>query len=380
MRLIVSTIGTSILTNLIDRNHSSEKTWYGLLRDAANLQEYQLQPETQHVLDTLGRRAMNALGKDDVARHRRISADLNGIYGVYDGQLPHDSHDIHYLVCTDTAQGRATGLLLEDFLRRRGLQANVLIPTELSTHDTKCFSTGIKALIHWCEETLPAYSKSGYEITFNLVGGFKSLQGYMNTIGMFYADAIVYIFEAVTADLIRIPRLPVQIDSTLIETHGIKLAMMAADHLFAPQDVLDIPDTLLEDIEVDGRIYIGLSAWGALMWNRTKATLLSQDNLLIFPRLTYTERFYNDFKAQRNRQARVKLQETLAKVAHLLEDNHGNTIALKADGALRYEQFRHDSSLCKFRVDRAIRVTCTEGQEGLTLRRYGQEEQVYRNP
>ena len=51
---------------------------------------------------------------------------------------------------------------------------------------------------------MPGYRQSHYRVVFNLVGGFKSLQGYMNTLGMFYADEIIYIFEAPTADLIRI--------------------------------------------------------------------------------------------------------------------------------------------------------------------------------
>jgi hypothetical protein len=50
-------------------------------------------------------------------------------------------------------------------------------------------------VIRWCQDTLPGYRESGYHIVFNLTGGFKSIQGWMQTLGMFYADEIVYIFE-----------------------------------------------------------------------------------------------------------------------------------------------------------------------------------------
>jgi hypothetical protein len=42
----------------------------------------------------------------------------------------------------------------------------------------------------------------------------------MNTLGMFYADEVIYIFEAKTADLIRIPRLPIVNGHLKIRTFG----------------------------------------------------------------------------------------------------------------------------------------------------------------
>ena len=44
-RVIVSTIGTSLLTNQINRANPEEKDWYSQLRDAANLNENDT-PET----------------------------------------------------------------------------------------------------------------------------------------------------------------------------------------------------------------------------------------------------------------------------------------------------------------------------------------------
>ncbi|WP_069470914.1 hypothetical protein [Candidatus Marithrix sp. Canyon 246] len=45
-KLIISTIGTSLLTNQINRANPDEKTWYSQLRDAANFSEAETPIET----------------------------------------------------------------------------------------------------------------------------------------------------------------------------------------------------------------------------------------------------------------------------------------------------------------------------------------------
>ena len=227
-------------------------------------------------------RALCKFLEDDVSTNRRISAELNGIYGIYEGQLPQHSPDLHYLICTDTAQGRQTGKLIKDFLEDRGFAVKIFIPSQLSTKDTGAFATGTKELIKWLDDTVSCL-RGVYDVIFNLVGGFKGLQGYMQTFGAFYADEIVYIFEGST-DLIRIPRLPIQIDTTVIQQYRGQFAMMAARAPCSRKEVIgvaDIPETLLDTMENRGQIYVGLSAWGELIWNQTKEDLLQNDTFLI---------------------------------------------------------------------------------------------------
>jgi hypothetical protein len=87
---------------------------------------------------------------------------------------------------------------------------NVNIPSSngLSTASTQAFAGGIDGVIEFLETEVKPL-RSSYEVVFNLTGSFKSLQGYMNTWGMFYADRIVYIFEGDNSKLITIPRLPI---------------------------------------------------------------------------------------------------------------------------------------------------------------------------
>ena len=380
MHSVLSTIGTSSLTNQINNDDPSE--WRRLLRDSANRKTDELDSETKAVIDTLADRAFEQLLEDDLQINRRISAELNGIYGIYNGKLPQNSPDQHYLICTDTAQGQKTGELIKDFLVDRGLNAYIVTPEGLSTKDTAAFTTGIKELIRWLEDNVPGQRTSGYRVIFNLVGGFKSLQGYMNTFGAFYADEVIYIFEAVTADLITIPRLPIQIDTTVIREYLTEFALMAAGKSYPRRELSDIPETLLEFLEEDNdETDTGLSAWGTLIWNRAKADLLGK-GLLPFPRLAYARTFHNDFNRENDSKARLKLQETLAKVAYTLERAGGHTSDL-IGGSLNYEKLRGEAGKAgvhTFRVTQAARVSCTAADGGLTLRHYGSHDYVYKNP
>ena len=277
MRYIISTIGTSILTNSIDR--ANEGDWFRTLGESANLKEDELSKVSKNVVDTLAGRARKKLSTNDGQLHRRASAELNGIYGIYDGVLPNNSEDQHYLICTDTFQGRTTGNLIKDFLQGKGFEVDIFVPPSLSTKDTNSFTDGIKELIKWLEDNVSWQRDTDDQVIFNLVGGFKSLQGYMQTFGAFYADEIVYIFEG-SSDLIKIPRLPIQIDTTVIQQYRRQFAMINAEapcRITEVPGVEHIPETLWDNIEDKGTTYVGLSAWGTLLWNRTKKDLLKSE-------------------------------------------------------------------------------------------------------
>jgi len=379
VRFVLSTVGTSILTNLIDRGNPTEGTWFGTLRDSANLKQDELTPDTETVINTLADRALEQLLENNPQTNCQISAELNGIYGIYNGQLPTDNNDEHYLICTDTAQGQQTGGLIKNFLESQGFKVDVFTPSQLSTQNPESFTTGTRDLIKWLEDNVPWRRESGYHVIFNLVGGFKSLQGYMNTFGAFYADEVVYIFEAPTADLIKIPRLPIQIDTTIIEEYLTEFALMDAGKLYPIEELEGISETLLEFVEDDGPTYGGLSAWGELLWHRTKSDLLS-GKLLPFQRLAYQQSFINDCQNLNNQQW-TKLQETLAKIAVALENSNGNISQINQQvSGLNFEQLTNLNNICTFRITQGIRVSCEIAGGGLTLRHYGNHDDVYDNP
>jgi len=372
-KFVLSTVGISVLLNVLD---SSEEAWRQQLNRAAN--ERQLADELAHKVDELVERAKALLCEGDVQKNRRLSAELNGLYGIYQGNLSAGKSDMHYLVATDTALGRKAADVICAFLRENGLNVDVYVPDDLSTADPSTFSRGMKDLIHWCENTIPGYRDAGYRVVFNLTAAFKSLQGYLNIMGMFYADEMVYIFET-GSQLLSIPRLPLQIDINALRESRMELAMMAQGHIFPFEQVASIPDGLLE---IDNQESATLSDWGALVWNRVRQDLLGGD-LLPFPRLQYTDTFRRDFK-DAARKDRAELQEVLAKVSGILEDNRGDTSALKRDGGLQYDVYTNKYTkdgrpIGHFRVSQSKRVSCTVEDGALRLRRYG-EHSINDNP
>ncbi|MEJ5376851.1 MAG: putative CRISPR-associated protein [bacterium] len=372
-RLIVSTVGISAFLNILD---ASEDTWRSNLNRAAN--DQQLNNELEEKVDELAQTVAYSLEHGDVLGRRRISAELNGLYGIYGGDLAAGKSDMHYLIATDTALGRKAADVISAFLRENGLNVDIYVPATLSTATPSAFSSGMKELIHWCENTIPSYRDAGYRVVFNLTAAFKSLQGYLNIMGMFYADEVVYIFET-GSQLLSIPRLPLQVDIGALREHRPKLAMMAKGHVFAREQVSKIPSGLL-DIDEQGNAC--LSDWGLLVWNRVRQELLGEE-LLLFPRLQYTDTFSRDFRRAAPAE-RAALQEVLAKVSGLLEDSHGDTAPLKRDGGLQYDVYSGKTTpdgrpIGHFRVSQSRRVSCTAEEGALRLRRYG-EHSINENP
>lgn len=374
-RVIISTIGTSLLTNQINRNNPDESQWYPKLRDTANEKWEHLSDEVQEIIGTLKERAIAKLKAGKISIIRSASAELNGIYGIYQEDLTQGKEDIHYLIATDTAQGFTTAEIVQTFLQQKGINnISIYTPSGLSTASTTNFSEGIDELIVWLQNQIPPRRKD-YKIYFNLVGGFKSLQGYLNTIGMFYADEIIYIFEGVGSELITIPRLPIAVDIAAIEPHTVKLALMDAGAGLSPEQVADVPESLLGEID-DKRV---LSTWGKLIWEQSKNQLLSQ-KLLEFPGIEYKDSFRGDYNSIKSTQERVKLQETLALVSYLLGECHGDTSSLKKHGGVQYDKYVNMGDMDHFRVTQGLRVSCTSAKGVLLLHRYGKEPDVNKNP
>ncbi len=377
--LIVSTIGTSLLTNFAvsceDRSVSL------LLRETANLREKELSQEERETIDRIVQDVETRLSEAKPGEMRRSSAELNGIYGYYGQEVNKKqllARDVHILIATDTYQGKETAHLVERHLRALGVgMVQVLVPYGLSTRDCSSFSTGINQIVKWCEETLPGYARAGYRIVFNLVGGFKGLQGYMNTLGMFYADEIIYIFEAPSADLIRIPRLPVLLDEIpVLRQKAALFAMMVHGYLASREEVEGIPEICLD---FDDQGSCTLSTWGLLIWERNKERVLG-DHLQQFPGLVYEKSFEKDFQAIKDKTRRADLQATLAKVSLLFRSR--GLEGLRSDSGLLYENYAglKRTGIGHFRLNRNWRVSCQAAGSVLRLCHVGSHDYVNNKP
>ena len=378
-KIIVSTVGTSLLTNessgdfrkdIISKSNLSKQE--GQLDDTLpGILEYVIKPKLKEKFST-----------NDLPTYQRMSAELNGIIGIYKGHLDNQPDDLHVLIATDTYQGFETASILEDLLKSKGFATMVYTPKNLSTKNKKAFLEGMKDLLRWFEDenglNIKSYKSNGYEVIFNLTGGFKSLQGYLNVIGMFYADSVNYIFEG-NNEMIEIPKLPIRIEQETFFDNATNFALMSQDLPIPKQSLLGISETLLEEIDSD--MYL-LSAWGELSWNNTKRKVFSK-NLIQFPYIAYQDSFKNDFQTTDREDDKTKLQETITKISKILQENNGDISKLKGgqSGGILYDNYTGKKShIGHFRISDSIRVSCIYENQTLKLRHYGSHDYVNDNP
>jgi putative CRISPR-associated protein (TIGR02619 family) len=231
-----------------------------------------------------------ALFAETLSNARSLSAEVNGILGIYENQIQQAKADLHILLHTDTLQGELAAHTLNDWLAKCEINAYCQRIERLNTENLEAFHEGINSLLHWAAETIPGYRQSGYNVVFNLVGGFKSFQGFMQSLGMFYADELVYIFES-SNQLLRMPRLPVDLNHSareLLETHALVIRKLDAglpiNDLSA---IVSLPETFLYRFGGE----FDLSPWARLVWKQHKPNLYrSSPQPSISPLLVLSEK------------------------------------------------------------------------------------------
>lgn len=253
----------------------------------------------------------------EMSEARKLSAELNGIITYCNGK-PIKS-DQHIILATDTYLGRKTARFVVEWLNKQGYNALDKVVTKLSTKDVESFRDAMSELVLWCAEELrQQYPEPVWNIVFNLTGGFKSVNGFLQTLAMFYAHESVYIFEK-GGNLIKIPRLPIQLDTKdLIGKHLLTFRRLAVLKQELPvEECKPIPETLL--LPVDNHVF--LSEWGELIWQECWRYYYSQELLSpLNSRLKYQNRFKQDTK-NLSKDRLLIINERLDQIARYLDSN-----------------------------------------------------------
>lgn len=254
--LLVSTCGTSLLTN---GANADDRTWLTKVANDVGIDDARFRPIVED------RRAR--LAAADEPTRRTLSAELNGISAVLKRYQPRQV--FHLLVHTDTAPGKATVELIREAL---GKQTVPVSAGGLRTNDLVSFRAALADLTKQLDELVQSYRSQGWFVVFNLTGGFKSLNGYLQTLAMISADRCVFLFEG-APELMEIPRLPVRLSEVddLREHLGIfrRLSVGYAVEACAARRV---PESLL--IDVDGEMTT--SPLGDVAWARHLPTLFAE--------------------------------------------------------------------------------------------------------
>ncbi|OGI05126.1 MAG: hypothetical protein A2X42_05625 [Candidatus Margulisbacteria bacterium GWF2_38_17] len=366
MRVIISTVGTSLLSNLKDCDRK-------LLAKTANHREGEYAPEEKRIVNNYIDEARCSLLGYSLENAKKLSAELNGLSRV---GLAHQ--DIYYFIVTDTYQCRQTAGLIKEYLTGINIHnAEIVEIRYLTSSNSKVFFKGISELVRWFySDDMRYINDPGIDLIFNSSGGFKIVQGFVTAIAMLSNAQISYIFEGEDSDLVSIPKLPIKLETSAMKKYPNQFMIMADAEIIA-----DLPagiDDIFLDTEKEGSI---LSPWGLIMWEKNKSDVFF-DRLLEWPGLVYENNFKNDFKSIVSADEKVKLQEVLYKVQKLMKK--GDTSQLKKDGGLQYENFENKKynglPIGHFRVTQERRVSCVASTGKLYLRKYGAHDYVNDNP
>jgi putative CRISPR-associated protein (TIGR02619 family) len=259
---LLSLVGTSLLTNIAKNDP--------LIRRHANCRDRAEVPAADvAALDGFVARAEVMLAAASPTEAAILSAELNTLQKLL-GASPVGVHQ-HVLICTDTWLGSRCAELVRSWLTQRGDVVELMRVSDLRTTTLEELQRAFADIARWCDEVISGYRDAGYRIVFNLTGGFKGVQGFMQTLAYFYADETVYTFEG--AELMRIPRLPVKI--TVDDTVRDNLAAFRRMALGLPVEdaaAAGIAEPL--QFVLDGERC--LSSWGELVWNQSRPALYGE--------------------------------------------------------------------------------------------------------
>lgn len=129
---------------------------------------------------------------------------------------------------------------------------------------------GLKSLVSEISSAVAEYSAEA--IAINATGGYKAQISFAGMIGQALNIPVYYLFEGFSK-AIELPPQPVSLDLTLWLTHYPLLAQLntndavkkSAAHI---DDSVDVLSALVDEIEMDGEVYLDLSAMGKLFFYR----------------------------------------------------------------------------------------------------------------
>jgi len=264
---ILSPCGTSLLTNKAGQEIRSLISTYANSSSPDDIPENARKKLYERISEI-----RNVLGKAEISKIKRMSAELNGILSYYNNSVAQTSQDQHYLLCTDTWLGEETANLVSECLKQQGFQVQIYKQKDLKTLDLDSFQLALSEFVKEFSSVIDGYRSNNYHIVFNLTGGFKSVQGFLQTMAMFYADEAIYIFET-GGELLRIPKLPIRLAADDIIKEYFKTIRRLANNLDVEEDdITGIPETFLLQVEDE----ITLSPWGQVVWEKEKKGLYQQ--------------------------------------------------------------------------------------------------------
>lgn len=307
-KLILSPCGTSSLTNAVPNELRKKLTSITNVRKATDVDS-----ETRNELQSFfTKRKDEIIQLTDKSEVKKASAELNGILTYFD-KHGKNAQDVIQLLRTDTWLGEITSDIVATWLTSNGYSVAVHKVTDLQTADIIPFKLALAEMFQFVQELITEYRTAGYHIVFNLTGGFKSVNGFLQTIGNQFADEVVYIFES-SSELLAIPGLPFSLNYEPLFTEKMDVIRKIQHHLRVTEEEKRGLELFL--FETDDTVM--LNDLGTVVWAQLKKKLYSKYVLNpLISRIRYSKDFLES--AQTLAEDRLyTLNEKLDKLLHYM--------------------------------------------------------------
>ena len=320
---LISTVGISLLRNALPVESR------GSLFKIANLVEAELDGEAFALVRSAVQSAEKLLAEADRVTVKRLSAELNGVLS-YEDEFETAPQIHHVLLITDTHVGRVAGEVLSEWLMARGMSADSWAIQDLRTAHLDEFRGALSSLVPDLVQRIEDAEDTGWRVVFKLTGGFRGVNGFLQSAAMLWASETIYVFEG-SDELMHIPRLPVGLNTDQIMEEQFELFQhMAKGREITVEQArkAGIAGSLL--LEVDGKAT--LSEWGKLIWQKAYSEI-SGSRLLEPPheKIIFTDGFRRSVKGLSGERMRQVNRAVLA---------HARFLNGKPEGQLKANTFK----------------------------------------
>lgn len=198
MQVIISTVGTSLITNNIE-DREKIKQIMGKPLEEKNQYEDLLKSLEDELL-----RKINNSHFDSI----RFSAETNSLtkMGVSEG-------DCLYFLTSDTIDGYLCGKVLKTLSEKKWkATSEFYVVNGLQVLNALTFRKhGLDSLVEQITKILSIYPPSAFKVTLNPTGGFKAVVPYVTLLGLIEGVPVKYIYER-SNQLITLPSAPLKLD------------------------------------------------------------------------------------------------------------------------------------------------------------------------
>jgi putative CRISPR-associated protein (TIGR02619 family) len=357
LNFILTSCGLSLLTNYLKKMDIDTKSVYKYSNNSENEIDKEFKKIVDDSLEKLKNEILNETFSNDELKN--FSAEMNSILSFYKNNF--NKKDIHLLLFTDTYFGKKVAEVLKVFLENKGVTVIEFLAQDLKTSNIEEFQLALSEIVKRLSDEINGYKQNGYNIIFNLTGGFKSVNSFLQTMASLYADKSIYIFET-SSELLEIPRLPITIDKSFFEKKF--------DVLRKLEKNLNIGEKLLENFPKSIIIKIGdeyaFSPWGEIVWQKYKNDIF-QTKIInpIVDNIKYSEEFMKNIE-KLNPYEKYQLNKSIEKLENYVIKKE-NLKSLKYHSLNGQISQKYSNEFYPFDGNDSRRVYCNEKDKEIIL-------------